>query len=57
MTDPIFDDAAAMRAEIEHLRKLATMTSDSGLLGQIEALIGELERQLMRLEGGSWSPG
>ena len=52
MTDPLFEDAAAMRMEIGHLRRLAKLTDDARILAQIQALIDELERRLGRLENG-----
>jgi hypothetical protein len=40
------DDADTMREEVQHLRHLATLTTDPRVLAEVEALIRELERRI-----------
>ena len=49
--------AAAMRIEIEHLRMLVGMTTDSKVLAKIEKLIQELERRLRQSGNGHAAKG
>ena len=53
---PKFDNPDAVRAEIEHLQRLAKMMTDPGMLAGIRSLIGELEQLLTRLESGLGVP-
>ena len=49
------EDAAALRAEIAHLRSLAKLILDMKMLAAINELIRELELRLQ--QGGDGTPG
>jgi hypothetical protein len=51
--DPIFEDASAMRGEIEHLHRLAALTNDPAILAKIQELVDILEHRVKRLENGN----
>jgi hypothetical protein len=44
--------AAALLAEIQHLKTLASLNTDPELLAEIATLIAELERRIRRVSNG-----
>ena len=47
------ENTDAMRVEIEHLRTLASLTTDVRVLAEIQALIDELEYRIKHIGNGS----
>jgi hypothetical protein len=45
------DDPEELRAEIEHLRTLASFTADPEVLAEIGTLIRELHRRIRAIDG------
>ena len=52
MAEEPLEDADAMRVEIEHLRTLASVTTDARALAEIQALIDELEYRIRHIGNG-----
>jgi hypothetical protein len=51
------ENVAALRAELKHLRAMVHVTVDPRLLGELHAMITELERRLRQAENGGGNAG
>jgi transcription elongation GreA/GreB family factor len=49
-TSMVDETLEALRAEIDHHRRLAQLVTDAGVRAEIEKMIEELERRLRELE-------